>query len=155
EKEFPQGKQSPEFPAGTITNSHLLPDDRLSWVVEVLPHIEQADLYNRIDRTAGWDAAYQSGCGQTQLKEFICPDLERETGLPHFPTPYVGVAGIGSSAPWLPAGDRRAGFFGFDRPTRHENITDGTSNTMAILESSREPGPWARGGRSTVRGIDP
>ncbi|MGH7171710.1 MAG: H-X9-DG-CTERM domain-containing protein, partial [Gemmataceae bacterium] len=34
-------------------------------------------------------------------------------------------------------------------------IKDGTSNTIALMETRFGLGPWARGGASTVRGFDP
>ena len=34
-------------------------------------------------------------------------------------------------------------------------IKDGTSNTIALLETRSGVGPWARGGASNVRGFDP
>jgi prepilin-type processing-associated H-X9-DG protein len=69
-------------------------------------------------------------------------------------TPYVGVAGVGTDAPSLPAGHRNAGVFGYDRRTALADVKDGTSNTLLILESARDNGPWARGGPATLRGLD-
>jgi hypothetical protein len=45
--------------------------------------------------------------------------------------------------------------FGFDRATIINNITDGTSNTLFVLDSAHDLGPWARGGPTSVRGLDP
>jgi hypothetical protein len=70
-------------------------------------------------------------------------------------TAYLGVAGVGADAPDLPAGDSRAGAFGYDRRTPLAAIKDGTANTLLVFESARDNGPWARGGPATVRGLDP
>lgn len=144
------------LPAGTIANPALPPEQRQSWMVEVLPFVEQDNLYRRIDQQAAWDAAANMAAVQTPLKLLQCPDWSRESPPePVYVTPYVGVAGLGADAPSLPAGDRRAGIFGYDRRTTFADVKDGTANTLLILESARDNGPWARGGLATVRGLDP
>ena len=44
---------------------------------------------------------------------------------------------------------------GYDRLTSVAMIKDGTSNTIALLETRFGLGPWARGGGSNLRGFDP
>jgi prepilin-type processing-associated H-X9-DG protein len=149
-------EKAPLFPAGTVPNPVLPPDKRLSWLVEVLPFMEQDDLYGRIDRAAGWDAAAHAPAVQAPLKGLQCPDWGRESAPgPAYLTPYLGVAGVGADAPSLPAGDRKAGVFGYDRRTALADVKDGASNTLLIWESARDNGPWSRGGPATLRGLDP
>ena len=144
-----------ELPAGTLFLAGLPPEQRLSWYVDVLPFIEQDNLYRSFDRKRGWDDPANIPAAQTPLKTLSCPDWAREAE-PHPPyTAYLGVAGLGADAATLPIGDRKAGVFGYDRRTPLSAIKDGTSNTLLILESARDNGPWARGGPSTVRGLDP
>jgi hypothetical protein len=145
-----------ELPAGTIFLAELPPEQRLSWCVELLPFIEQDGVYRGFDRKLGWDAPANIPAAQTPLKILSCPDWVREAE-PNTPslTSYLGVAGLGADAATLPLGDRKAGVFGYDRRTPLSAIKDGTSNTLLILESARDNGPWARGGPSTVRGLDP
>ena len=47
----------------------------------------------------------------------------------------------------------RAGMFGYGRTTRPEDLTRGTANTIAVLGVTGQPGPWAAGGRATVRAL--
>jgi hypothetical protein len=144
------------LPAGTIPSLTLPPERRLSWLVEVLPHMEQAELYDSIDRQISWGAAANLPAVETPIAQLRCPDWVREFPSQNaFHTPYVGIAGLGADAPLLPASDRRAGVFGFDRRIRLRDISDGTANTMMILETARDNGPWAQGGPATVRGLDP
>lgn len=65
------------------------------------------------------------------------------------------MSGIGLDAALRPAGAPGIGFMGYDRVTTFVTIKDGTSNTIALLETRVDLGPWARGGLSTVRGFEP
>ena len=38
---------------------------------------------------------------------------------------------------------------------RLQDIADGTSHTMMLIETRRALGPWTAGGPSSVRGVDP
>lgn len=44
------------FPAGTIEESADDPEDRLSWMVSLLPFVEQAALFKQIDRKSKWNS---------------------------------------------------------------------------------------------------
>jgi prepilin-type processing-associated H-X9-DG protein len=144
------------LPAGTVFNSALPPEHRLSWFVDLLPFVEQNNLYRGFNRNEGWDAPANRSAAATPLKVFWCPDWGREAAPdPSYLSAYVGVAGLGADAASLPTGDRNAGVFGHDRRTALAVIADGTSNTLLVLESARDNGPWSRGGFSTVRGLVP
>ena len=70
-------------------------------------------------------------------------------------THYIALAGIGHGAAGQPAGAKGNGFMGYDRLTSIAMIEDGSSNTIALMETRSNVGPWARGGVSTLRGFDP
>lgn len=155
-RKLPSGEDVSVLPAGTIPNPALAPEQRLSWLVEILPYVEANNLYSRLDRKVGWEAPVNEPVVRTAYKVYQCPDWGREPPLEQMNlTPYIGVAGLGSDAATLPAGHERAGVFGYDRRTALADITDGLSNTMVVLESARDNGPWAQGGPATVRGLDP
>ncbi|MBY0457843.1 MAG: hypothetical protein K2V38_10930, partial [Gemmataceae bacterium] len=44
---------------------------------------------------------------------------------------------------------------GHDRVTSMAMIRDGTGNTIALLETRADLGPWAQGGHATLRGFEP
>lgn len=138
------------FPVGTIEDSAEDPDDRLSWLVSILPFADQARLYEQIDRKSAWDSDVNSEWTEFNLDVLMNPaDPDRGEGATH----YIGMAGIGKDAAELKVNHPRAGMFGYDRQTRMRDIRDGTSNTIAITEASADIGPWAKGGRSTIRGL--
>lgn len=147
------------FPAGTILNSNLEPEQRLSWIVELLPYVEQQALYNQLNRSQGWEHPDNLPLAAAVVELFLNagvasgPTTFSANGDLLGSTHYVGIAGLGEDGPRLPAGSPRAGIFAYDRKTRIGNITDGTSNTLMISEATGEYGGWAQGGRATIRSL--
>jgi hypothetical protein len=150
------GKSVASFPSATVPNLTLPVDQRLSWVIEVLPFLDKEDLSRRFDRAVAWDAPGNTVPGGMHVNVFRCPDWVRELAPESASImPYIGVAGLGPDAPLLSGIDRRVGVFGYERRTPMASITDGASNTLLVLETAHENGPWAQGGWSTIRALDP
>jgi len=144
------------LPAGTLANSSLVPDERLSWLVNLLPHLEQDNLYRKLDRGTGWDSEANREAGSVRVKVFLCPAHPgKKSEERPARTGYVGIAGVGAGAAALPPEDRLCGAFGYDRRVGLADIKDGTSNTLLAVETTAVNGPWAAGGPATVRGVDP
>jgi hypothetical protein len=138
------------FPSGTIENEDLKADERLSWIVSVLPFIEQASLFDVIDQEKGWKDDDNADWTAIAIPTLINPQVaDSSTGVTH----YVGIAGVGKDAATLPVTDKRAGVFGYNRKLRIRDITDGTSNTMGVAEASKQYGSWGAGGKSTIRSL--
>jgi prepilin-type N-terminal cleavage/methylation domain-containing protein/prepilin-type processing-associated H-X9-DG protein len=152
-----QGTGSPDSPAEGVLPPGCLgpgttPEERLSWMVALLPHVEQDPLYRQFDLEKGY--AGNLPAAQRRIKTFLCPS-SNEAATADAVTSYVAMAGIGQHAAEQPAGAAGNGFMGYDRLTSMAMITDGTSNTIALMETRVGLGPWARGGASTLRGLDP
>jgi hypothetical protein len=180
------------FPAATVDPHNSLAGfalwrnppyvKRLSWMVELLPYLEQSPetapgkgrkraaptggkyqaLYDRFDLRQPWDAEANREPAGTRLELFVCPSHPRsDRNLKPAPTDYPGIAGIGADAAFLPKDSPRAGFFGYERVLHVERVGEtndlpaGTSHTMLGVETARDNGPWAAGGRSTVRPLTP
>lgn len=153
-------KLATEIPAGTIGLYDLPPDERLSWVVTVLPGFDRRKqnaeaIFAAIDRAKPWGADANQQAARTRIGTLLCPE-----NTPDVPadtpaiTCYVGIGGLGANAETLPAESPRAGAFRYDAPTPFERVTDGISQTLLFAESRNDVGPWLRGGRSTVRALD-
>ncbi|MFL5327327.1 MAG: DUF1559 domain-containing protein [Gemmataceae bacterium] len=139
------------FPTGCQGGGDT-PEGRFSWMVAVLPMLEQDSLFRQFDFEKGYTANLASS--QTVIKSFLCP-AAKEDGNGDMVTHYVAMAGIGHDAATRPARAVGNGFMGYDRYTSNAMIEDGTSNTIALAETRANLGPWARGGASTVRGFEP
>jgi type II secretory pathway pseudopilin PulG len=128
------------------------PEERLSWMVALLPYLEQDPLYRRFDPTKGYVGNLPAA--QTSVKTFLCPASEPASKLEAVTT-YIAMSGIGRDAAEQAAGAAGNGFMGYDRKTSIVMIKDGLSNTIALAETGSGIGPWARGGASGLRGFDP
>jgi len=131
--------------AGTVA------EERLSWMVALLPYLDHEQLYKEFDTAKGFQDNLQTA--QTQINQFQCGKsyLRQGDAITH----YVAMAGIGVDAAERPAGAKDNGFIGYDRRTTWSMIKDGASNTIALVETRSNLGPWAQGGTSNLRGFDP
>jgi prepilin-type N-terminal cleavage/methylation domain-containing protein/prepilin-type processing-associated H-X9-DG protein len=140
------------FPLGYLSNA--TPNNSWGWGAQLLPYIEQANLYKALNpdgrtlQAAAADAAVGLPALQTPVSVYICPsdanpagnlnDNRRFTtmgapspGLSLAVSNYVGNAGCADGQ----------GVFS-DKPVRIGDVTDGTSNTIMVGErrSNGSPG---------------
>jgi prepilin-type processing-associated H-X9-DG protein len=142
------------FPTGTWPNSSLPPEKRLSWYAAALPGLDCQELWDQVNKEQAWDDRSNASVANTTFGVLHCPQSVRPPAQTPMPASYIGIAGLGTDAPYLPKGHRRAGVFGYDRRTSLQDITDGASSTMVVAESGRVRGSWLAGGPATVRGLD-
>ncbi len=136
------------FPTGCFGQGSR-PEDRLSWMVAILPYVEQGELFRQFDGEKGF--AGNTKATEKLVRIFQCPG----GGGSQNQTNYVAMAGVGLDAPSRPDGAVGNGIMGYDRATSLDGIRDGASNTIALMETRTNLGPWARGGGSNLRGYDP
>jgi len=140
------------FPRGTPEQPDRPVEERLSWAYELLPYLEEAVAYEGADREQGW-----AGQGNAELigKKFDVFRNPSQPGQREYESAgdYVAIAGVGANAAELPDNDPKAGIFGYDRKTSFRSVTDGTSNTMMVADSSQPNVSMFAGGKPTVRGF--
>ena len=170
-----------KYPKGTVAfNPDLAPEKRLSWIAALLPFPEfsppaaskegapranvERGVLDKLDFRQACDAESNREATTTPLPFCLCPcTLDFVAARRGAWTNYVGIAGVGRDAPLIPdfhppllvPRDPNAGMFGYDRFTTRADFTGGLTRTLMVVETSRDLGPWAQGGPSTVRGIDP
>jgi hypothetical protein len=143
------------YSASLTVNEQAPPEKRLSWLVDLLPYIEQDNVYSRIDTKQGWDTELNRFAALLSYKSFHCPGYpEGPPASTLWPSHYVGIAGVGEDAAWLPSGHPRAGFFGYDRALYKKDLVRGESETAVVAETGAAQGAWTAAGPPTVRGFD-
>ncbi|WP_417391837.1 DUF1559 domain-containing protein [Gimesia sp.] len=144
------------FPPAYIDNtpatntSHLAPDNlnALGWGTMILPFMDQAPLYNLIGTQTGgfaynWQDSNHDGTGsvadaipaaKTVLPAFICPTDPME-GINKDMNSFGKSNYLASSAT---GANSRNGVMYVNSPTRMKTITDGTTNTIFVVERTTE-----------------
>lgn len=131
---------------------------RMSWCVVVLDFIEQTNLANLYNKNIRWNAGSNVTAGQTQIPIFICPSSPAGTvrrpaagtssavdGRSMGPSDYIVMHRLRNrfyTANGLvnPLGTAdHDGVLLPDVKTKIGMITDGTSNTMLIMEDGARP----------------
>lgn len=143
------------------------PNQRVSWMVDLLPMLGKSEIYNEIDPKLPWRDEKNLRAGANWVPEFLNPQYPRDkwqARLPSLPshdlgaTHYVGLSGIGlDSGDWddnNPALRKKMGLFGYNRDTKFDDIPDGASNTIYLITvPPNVPRPWIAGGGATVQGV--
>ncbi|MDB5343087.1 MAG: hypothetical protein JWP89_1464 [Schlesneria sp.] len=97
-----------------------------SWRTLILPYVDQTELFNKIDLSKAWDDPVNAEAAETPLYMYHCPSAPG----PNNHTSYVVVVGADTCFP------------GAGSKTLSE-ITDGTANTMMVVEvDSEKSAPW-------------
>jgi uncharacterized protein DUF1559 len=142
------------------------PNQRVGWMINLLPQLGHADVFNEIDPKQTWRTDKNLRAGTQWIPEFLDPSYPRDSWTARVPslpgydlgaTHFTGLSGIGlDSAEWPDdlAHHKKLGMFGYDRPTNFDDVPDGLSNTIFLLETPPTfPRPWIAGGGATVQGV--
>jgi prepilin-type N-terminal cleavage/methylation domain-containing protein/prepilin-type processing-associated H-X9-DG protein len=146
-------------PAAEKGTSRISPHARL------LPYLEQAALYSRIDQTQPWEADIQASVRKSLVAGFVCPSRDLveadyfyvggdwQPGGGEFVTHYAGVMGAKGRIPnsrdsydidssGTHGGFATNGIIVLDRSISAKEITDGLSNTLIMGEIAWDIGEF-------------
>ncbi|MGC1272248.1 MAG: DUF1559 domain-containing protein [Planctomycetaceae bacterium] len=129
------------------------------WAVSILPQLEQANLLGTYDMDQGFFEAVNQPAVARRMPVFECPSVPSSHMIDAFPVPPT----------YAPDPTRKAGvgdywsLYGYYDPVRdpaqpyHEGalvrlkhqpfaaVTDGTSNTLLVVENGGRPDWWVKG----------
>jgi prepilin-type N-terminal cleavage/methylation domain-containing protein len=147
-------------PGGMSTTSTAQANDGMGFHVFLLPYLEQDPLFRQFNANQPYNAAPNRNLGATKVSFYLCPSAinfytentgeNAATGEKGWTTHYHGNMGPVDLTtnryevvPSTNGGQAKQGVLGRDTKTRIAEITDGTSNTFAVGETS-----WTRGNPS-------
>jgi len=100
----------------------------LSWRVAILPFIEQQALFNEFHQDEPWDSEHNKTLLEKMPNVYAVPGAKAEPGM----TFYQAFAGKGTI--YDP---------GMKDGVKMQDVTDGTSQTLAVVEASKAV-PWTK-----------
>ncbi len=128
-----------------------------SWSVHgrILPYLEQANAYVRVNLETAWDAQGNTGVPTTRIPVYVCPSEINDRVRTNNGAPYVYPQTYGFNfGSWFvydPAsGQGGDGMFHPNARLTHGAVTDGTSHTLCAAEvkaftpyvrNTPDPGP--------------
>jgi prepilin-type processing-associated H-X9-DG protein len=113
------------FPAPAITDKDGKP--LLSWRVAILPYLEQQELYNKFKLDEPWDSPNNKALIKEMPAVYLCPSRKNPA---EGTTTYRVFVGDGA-------------LFQAGQGTPIQSVTDGTSNTIMVVEST-DAVAWTR-----------
>jgi prepilin-type N-terminal cleavage/methylation domain-containing protein/prepilin-type processing-associated H-X9-DG protein len=134
-----------------------LTGNRMAWTVVVLDYVEQGNLARLYDKNVRWNTGVNAVSGQQRVPVFVCPSVPASTrfpavgtgsaidGLTMGPLDYLVMHRLrhrffNANGLVNPAGTAdHDGALAQNTETPLLSITDGTSNTIMVMESGARP----------------
>jgi hypothetical protein len=120
----------------------------LSWRVAILPYVEQQELYKAFHQDEPWDSEHNKRLLESMPAVFRSPNSTAKPGM----TVYLGVGGKQGVLTGPTAGGSKG--------MRMRDITDGTSNTIVLVEASdalavewTKPVEWTPDASDPLKGL--
>jgi prepilin-type N-terminal cleavage/methylation domain-containing protein len=143
-------------PDGPIRNEEV--GQHVSWAVQILPFIEQRNVYQHFDLEAGAYAAVNEDARAARIPTLMCPSYPGGTLIQNQPGGAARRVGSSTYAGCYhdseaPIDVDNNGLLFLNSEVRYSEILDGSSQTILlgeVLPTARSLG-WASGTRATLR----
>jgi prepilin-type N-terminal cleavage/methylation domain-containing protein/prepilin-type processing-associated H-X9-DG protein len=151
------------LPSGSIDPASPIRSEaigtHISWMVQILPYIEQRNLHERFDFAAGAYAPQNAEVRNGFVSTFLCPSnpgvfLNRGAGKSSFAVGESHYAGCHHDEE-SPIADDNKGLLFLNSKIRFADILDGSSQTLLLGEITPDDSHlgWVSGTRSTLRNV--
>jgi prepilin-type N-terminal cleavage/methylation domain-containing protein len=143
------------YPPGTIDKTGPIRTAPLgyhhSWLVQLLPHIQQRPLYKHIDRSVGVYHKNNTEPAAISIEGLVCPS-DPPQGRTAEPRARTGYAAVHHDVE-APIDVDNNGVFFLNSRVRYEDIVDGHAHTLFLGEKYKDQSGlgWMSGTRATLR----
>jgi prepilin-type processing-associated H-X9-DG protein len=124
----------------------------VSWLVNILPYMEERVLSDKFDQSAGAYASANAQVRSTPIQILMCPSSPSENTNEDKTIAYTTYAGCYNDAE-APIDVNNNGLLFLNSHVRYDEIYDGSSKTLLISEKFIDPNDlgWVSGTRATLR----
>jgi len=124
----------------------------VSWLVHLLPYMEQLSLARHFDMAAGAYAGANAPVRATAVEVFVCPSWAGERKNKDGTIAYTTYAACYNDTE-EPIDSNNRGLLFLNSKVRFDEITDGSSNTLLLAEKLPKADDlgWVSGTRATLR----
>ena len=146
------------------------PEQRVSFLAELTRFMDnKGGLHRKIDPNQAWYQKPNLDLAEAWIPELLVPGYPQSAwratsdliadGRTVGATNFVGVAGVGLDAarlnPKNPEDAKKVGMTGYDWGSKADDVTDGLSNTMYLIQvPPTYQRPWMAGGGATLMGVN-
>jgi prepilin-type N-terminal cleavage/methylation domain-containing protein len=138
------------YPPGTIEKAGPIRSEAVgyhhSWIIQILPFIEQKNVYLHIDRNAGVYDTKNAAVRNLGIGTLMCPSSAS------FAAGYSAYAAVHNDQE-APIDQSNKGVLFLNSRVSYEDVSDGTSQTLFLGEKHTLVGDlgWMSGTRATLR----
>ena len=141
---LPPGTTNPKGPIHNVPQGN-----HISWIVHLLPYIEERSTYNSIDPAAGAYAPQNAVARAVKIVLFECPSY------PGRSNPEAGISNYAGCHHDVeaPIDENNLGVLFLNSHIQAKDVTDGAAHTIYVGEKggSQEDLGWISGTRATLR----
>jgi prepilin-type N-terminal cleavage/methylation domain-containing protein/prepilin-type processing-associated H-X9-DG protein len=127
----------------------------VSWIVNILPYMEETVMYRKFDQAAGAYAAVNAPVRAAQVQVLVCPSYPGEELIKEGTIAITTYAGCHHDVE-APIDVDNHGLMFLNSHVRFDEIYDGSTHTLLLAETVEKPEGeddlgWVSGTRATLR----